>query len=294
LSGAAPELAVIVIGYRAPREMAEAVSSLLEQEIPLEIVAVNSGGGNAAGLLRAAGLDVPVVEVEQRLFAGAARNRGIAATHAPFVAFLAADCMAAPGWANARLLRHRAGDRAVASAMINSHPRNLVACAAHLVLFMRRLPGLPEEKALRYGASFDRRLFDEYGLFNETLRIGEDTDFLERLPAELKPVWEPRVQTIHRNETRLLPMLADQYRRGLRSGQHTARTHGKPPRWHFLSPLHDRRPARKLAKIGLAGRDKTFALLARPIVWLALMSKAAGLYVGGRRKGGRKGHRLVA
>ena len=285
MSGAAPELAVVVIGYRAPQEMVEAVGSLLEQEIPLEIVAVNSGGGNASGLLRAAGFDVPVIEIEQRLFAGAARNRGIAATQAPFVAFLAADCLAAPGWAEARLMRHRAGDRAVASAMINSHPRNLVACAAHLVLFMRRLPGLPEELALRYSASFDRRLFDEYGWFDETLRIGEDTAFLERLPAGLRPVWEPRVQTIHRNETRLMRLLADQYRRGLRSGRHMARVGGKPPRrWHFLSVLRDRRPARKLAKIGLAGRDRTFALLSLPIVWLALMSKAAGLYAGGRGK----------
>jgi glycosyltransferase involved in cell wall biosynthesis len=284
LTGAAPELAVVVIGYRAPHELVEAVGSLLEQEIRLEIVVVNSGGGNAAGLLRAAGLDVPVIEVEQRLFAGAARNRGIEATQAPFVAFLAADCLATAGWAEARLLRHRAGDRAVASAMTNSHPRNLVACAAHLTLFMRRLPGLPAELALRYGASFDRRLFEEYGLFDESLRIGEDTAFLELLPTELKPVWESRVQTVHRNETRLMRLLADQYRRGRRSGQHIARASGKPPRRAALNVLRDRRAARRLAKIGLSGRDGTFARLSLPFVWLALVAKAAGLYVGGRAK----------
>jgi glycosyltransferase involved in cell wall biosynthesis len=286
LTGTAPDLAVIVIGYRAPQEIVEAVGSLLEQGIPLEIVAVNSGGGNAPGLHRAAGLAVPVIEVEERLYAGAARNRGIAATRAPFVAFLAADCLAAAGWAEARLLRHRAGDRTVASAMVNSHPRNLVACAAHLTLFMRRLPGLPERLALRYGASFDRRLFEEYGLFDESLRIGEDTDFLERLPAELKPVWEPGVRTIHRNETRLMRLLADQYRRGRRSGQHLASASGKPPRRAALNVLRDRRTARKLARIGLTGRDRTFALLSLPIVWLALMAKAAGLYAGGRGKAG--------
>src|SRR5690349_8243524 len=89
------------------------------------------------------------------------RHRSSRSSSAPFVAFLASDCLACVGWATARLHRHRAGDRAVASAMVNSDPRNLVACAAHLTLFMRRLPGLTPDLALRYGASFDRRVFQE-------------------------------------------------------------------------------------------------------------------------------------
>ncbi|WP_292170513.1 glycosyltransferase, partial [Mesorhizobium sp.] len=84
-----PELAVVVIGLRAPAELVAAVRSVLDQNIPLEIVIVNSGGGNAQALVDNAGLKVRVVEVEQRLFAGGARNLGIAATQAPFIAFLA-------------------------------------------------------------------------------------------------------------------------------------------------------------------------------------------------------------
>ncbi|TIP33062.1 MAG: glycosyltransferase, partial [Mesorhizobium sp.] len=87
-----PELAVVVIGFRAPTDLVAAVRSVLGQNIPLEVVVVNSGGGNAQALLANAGLDVPVIECEERLFAGAARNRGIAATKAPFIAFLADDC----------------------------------------------------------------------------------------------------------------------------------------------------------------------------------------------------------
>ncbi|TIP33160.1 MAG: hypothetical protein E5X69_29260, partial [Mesorhizobium sp.] len=88
---------------------------------------------------------------------------------------------------------------AVASAVANSHPRNPIACAAYLVTYMRRLPGLPAEKAQRYGVSFDRTLFERYGVFNERMRSGEDTEFMARLPEALRPVWEPRVLTIHRN-----------------------------------------------------------------------------------------------
>ncbi|MBN9023617.1 MAG: glycosyltransferase family 2 protein, partial [Rhizobiales bacterium] len=87
----APELAAIVLALGAPDEAVEAVRSLLAQDPPVEIVVVNSGGGGMAAKLRAAGIDVPVIEREERLYAGAVRNLGIAATRAPFVGFLAAD-----------------------------------------------------------------------------------------------------------------------------------------------------------------------------------------------------------
>nr|WP_245260517.1 glycosyltransferase family A protein [Mesorhizobium sp. L2C054A000] len=78
------------------------MTSLLDQDEPLEIMVVNSGGGEVLALLTGAGVKVPVIEVGRRLFVGAARNLGIAATKAPFVAFLADDCLACSGWAEAR------------------------------------------------------------------------------------------------------------------------------------------------------------------------------------------------
>ncbi|RVC52708.1 glycosyltransferase family A protein [Mesorhizobium sp.] len=284
-----PELAVVVIGLRAPAELVAAVRSVLDQNIPLEIVIVNSGGGNAQALVDNAGLNVRVVEVEQRLFAGGARNLGIAATQAPFIAFLAGDCLACPRWAEVRLHHHRQGAATVASAILNSHPRNLVACAAHLVTYMRRLPGLPAEKALRYGVSFDRKLFDLYGLFDERMALGEDTDFMARLPEAMQPVWDPQVLTIHRNETSLFRLLADQYRRGRRLGAYLRTVEGEKPLRPFRRIFRDRRNVNKLAKEGLSGRDRTFAMLSLPIVWLALFAKSLGCAIGARY--GEKGRR---
>ena len=277
-----PELAVVVIGFRAPAEMVAAVRSVLDQNTPLEIVAVNSGGGNAEALLRNAGIDVSVIEVEGRLFAGGARNVGISATQAPFIAFLAGDCLARPRWAEVRLEHHRQGAVTVASAILNSHPRHLVACAAHLVTYMRRLPGLSAEKALRYGVSFDRKLFDRFGLFDEHMMSGEDTDFLARLPEAMRPVWDPRILTVHRNETSLFSLLADQYRRGRRYGAYLRSVAGEKPRRPFRRIFRDRRNVGKLAKEGLSGEDRTFAMLSLPIVWLALFVKSLGSAVGAR------------
>lgn len=279
---AGPDLAVIVIGCRAPASLVDSVRSLIDQGLTLEIVVVNSGGGDAKSLLSDAGVDMPVIEIAQPVFVGAARNIGIAATTAPFVAFLADDCLACPGWAEARIRRHSAGAPTVSSAISNSHPRNPFACAAYLALFARRLPGLPAELALRYGVSFDRRLFQEYGLFDESMRVAEDTEFLKRLPPELEPVWEPEVRTIHRNETRLRGLLIDQYRRGYRSGAYyTGTTRAKPLRL-ARNNFRDRRQIRKLARIGLSGPELTFAARSMPIVVLALLAKSLGIYFGAR------------
>ncbi|RWL97320.1 MAG: glycosyltransferase [Mesorhizobium sp.] len=277
-----PDLAVVVIGFQAPAELRGAVRSVLDQNIPLEVVVVNSGGGNAKALLANAGIDVRVIDVEERLFAGAARNRGVAATKAPFIAFLADDCLACPGWAEARLQCHRGGIPAVASAVVNSHPRNPVACAAYLATYMRRLPGLPAEKAQRYGVSFDRTLFERYGVFDERMRSGEDTEFMARLPEALRPVWEPRVLTIHRNETSLFKLLADQYRRGRRYGAYLGSIQAEKPVRPFRKVFRDRRNVGRLAKEGLSGREMIFARLSLPIVWMALFAKSLGASVGAR------------
>jgi hypothetical protein len=63
----APLLAVVVIALGAPEEAVDAVRSLLAQVPKVEIVVVNSGGGGMAALLVGHGIDVPVIEREERL-----------------------------------------------------------------------------------------------------------------------------------------------------------------------------------------------------------------------------------
>jgi glycosyltransferase involved in cell wall biosynthesis len=226
----APELACVVLGLGNPPELAEAVRSLLAQEEPVEVVVVNSAGGGAAAALAAAGLKATVVERAERLLPGAARNLGIASTRAPFLAFLAADCWAEPGWAAARLRAHRAGALAVASAVTNPYRRNLAAWASYVALFSKRMPGAPADRALRYGVSYARSLFERFGVFREDLRGGEDTELHQRLAGEVEIAWEPAVRTAHRHPRRLSLLLADQYRRGARSAMAWTRLRGPVPR----------------------------------------------------------------
>lgn len=209
-------MAVVVMSLGCEPGLVAAVRSVLSQHPAPEVVVVNSGGGDPGRALRAAGLgDVPVVHREERLNPGAARNLGIAATRAPFVAFLAADCIAEDGWVAGRLRAHREGADTVSSLLTNAYPGSRVAAASALLLHHRRMAHAPDRQRLQNGLSYDRRLLDEAGPFREDLRTGEDSEYKQRLNG--RPIaLPPAVVTAHRYPRRAGELLIEQYLRGMR------------------------------------------------------------------------------
>jgi GT2 family glycosyltransferase len=245
------ELACVVMSLRAEPGLAGAVESLLASESPPEIVVVDSGGGDARRVLAGAGLEVALVRRTERLYPGAVRNLGIRATKAPYVAFLAADCVAEPGWVEKRLSRHRAGAPVVASAVTNAYPENRAARASAMLLFHTRRPSAPPGERQLYGASYDRRLFDRFGAFREDLRKGEDTEFHRRLRGEVAIEWAPEVRTAHRHPTSVRALVRDQYARGRLAGRGRPRSEGAGGWWTATGML------RSLPwRIGSAWRDR--------------------------------------
>lgn len=209
-----PELACAVLSYRDEPFLVDAVRSVLGQSVPIELVVINSGGGDPAGRLAAAGIDVPVHSCAERLYPGAARNVGIELTRAPYLAFLAADCLAAEGWAAARIRAHRAGAAAVASPTTNAYPESSTAWASLLLQHNRRLAVTRPTQRLHYSLSYDRALFERFGRFREDLRAGEDTEFNARFREHAETVLAPDVLTAHRYPTEFMTMLRDAFRRG--------------------------------------------------------------------------------
>ena len=194
---AVARIAVVVIGLHAPPTLAQAVASVRAQSAPAEIVVVNSGGGDVRAVLGGHLAYVRLIEIEGRLFVGAARNIGIDASAAPVVAFLADDCIARPGWIAARLAHHAAGADAVTSAVIPAQPRNPFALASNALLYGGRWPEAPALDWTAYGLSYARHLFDDHGHFPPGLRVGEDTVFNRRLLGSDRVAWAPEVQTAH-------------------------------------------------------------------------------------------------
>lgn len=255
------ELACVVLSLRNEPGLVAAVRSLLAQDTPAEIVVVNSGGGDPGATLRKAGISVEVTTRHERLNPGAVRNLGVATTRARFIAFLAADCVAEPGWVSGRLREHRSGALAVASAITNAYPHSCCAWASYMLLFSRRVPGssVPPGDRLLFGLSYARELFERFGLFREDMRTGEDEEFNDRFSDAVPIAWAPGVQTAHRHPTRVQALMLDQYRRGMRMSQAKCEIVGTPqawpiarytlrhlPRdvqyvWHGVHPRHRRR-----------------------------------------------------
>jgi hypothetical protein len=208
------DLATVVLGYRSQPGLLSAIRSLLEQDHPTEIVVVNSGGGSVLSDLASVAERIRLITCDTPLLVGAARNIGVIASRAPFVAFLAGDCLALPGWVSGRLARHHAGAASVSSAVTTDNPGSLVAMAASILHYSTRSPDADPRQVTHYGQSYSRRLLAQCGLFPPGLQAGEDT-VLNRIAARfVSPVWAPEVQTAHHDPITLVDWLADERRRG--------------------------------------------------------------------------------
>ena len=214
MTGGTPELCTVVMSYRNEDTVIEAVDSLKDQDVPLEVVVSHSGGGETPQLMARAG--VACVASERRRLPGAARNAGVAATTAPFVSFLEGDCTAAPGWAEGRLARHRAGAVAVGSALEPFDP-GLCSRAAFLVEHSARLPLSAPPHDVLHGVSFARSTLERFGPFPEDMLVGEDTEVTKRLVGDgIEIEWAPEVVTVHRYPTTVPGLLVESWARGRR------------------------------------------------------------------------------
>jgi Flp pilus assembly protein TadD len=209
-------LAVIVLGFRAQKEMRGVIDAVAQQSEEAEIVVVNSGGGAMRALLGELAQRVRLIEVEEPLFVGAARNIGIDASTGRWVSFLAGDCTPEPGWVAGRLARHGAGAVSVATAVGPQRPGTLVAALLWSMRFFSRDPAIAPEKAHLFGRSFDRRVLNQVGFFAPGLRQGEDDEFNHRLDMMEPTVWAPEIRVRHADPRLVLAVVLDAWRRGRR------------------------------------------------------------------------------
>jgi GT2 family glycosyltransferase len=270
----------VVLSYKNEDTVIHAVDSLLEQGVPLEIVVSHSGGGPTPELLARTRPSVRVVASDLRRLPGAARNAGVAATSAPYVSFLAGDCVALPGWAEGRLRRHLGGAVAVASTLTPAEP-GLIPLAAHLLQNSFRLAGIEVSPLLWSGLSYARELLERHGPFPDALSFGEDIAFNDRLfDAGVEVVLAPEVVAAHHYPVSAWGLVSDQFRRGRQRGSIERGPLRRLPllAGAMLTPgLAIRRAGRRPSTIAAA---KLAA--ATPLLLLGSMATAAGTIVGDR------------
>jgi glycosyltransferase involved in cell wall biosynthesis len=274
------DMAVVVIGFRAPADLARAVQSLRDQDTPTEIIVVNTGGGDPVRILRDHLDHVRLINVTQPCVVGRARNIGIDASCAPIVGFLASDCLALPGWVAHRLRRHQAGAQAVSSAVVPVNPRSLSSLAAACWLHRRRWPTSPDDVTARHGFSYARTLLDSRGYFPIGPQVAEDTVYNERIYRSAPNDWAPEVLTAHAYPTNPLSLIADMHRRGRRRtpGEIAPMIGTGKPVWADLrARLFRRHLLARDASNQLPGLNRLQRALVRQLIRLIRFSELSGI-----------------
>ncbi len=255
---------------------AEAVASLADSTLSIEVIVVNTGLGSLRASLAEALDRVVLIESPRLRMPGGTRNLGLAEARGPIVAFLAADCLATPGWAARRIAAHADSD-AVASAILPAPAPNgrvaLASLAVHMLMYCRRDPDAPVDRTVRYGVSCRRDVFTRHGTFLEDRVVGEDTEFNIRLPVP--PTWEPGIVTLHRNPTSFAAALPDSWQRGARLWQWMTGHTSHPTARSMRSAIGAALDAMTMLKYAAPERRGSL-LAAAPLVWCLALARLGG------------------
>jgi glycosyltransferase involved in cell wall biosynthesis len=181
-------ISVIIPCYRHAEGLARCLDSLAgqESEDAWEVIVVNSAADPAVAAA-ATQRGVRLVQSQDRLLPGQARNLGAAHALAELLAFVDADCIAEPGWLAAAKAALEAGARLASGPVLHARPLHPIAVSDNLLQFADFPPNRPDGPA-RYFAGCNlairRADFEAVGGFPDvTLPAGEDTSFCAAVQA---------------------------------------------------------------------------------------------------------------
>lgn len=203
-----PPVSIVVPVYNGAETIGECVASLLALDYPRdrrEIVIVDNGSTDRTmERLSAFGADIRVLH-ERTRGAAAARNRGIRDARGTVVAFTDADCTVDAGWLAALVAPLQDPVIGIACGPVRSRtPCNRIERFGELIHDQRSAT----QQVVPYVASGNwaspRALLIDMGLFDESLRRGQDVDLSWRIGlAGFRFEYVADALVYHRNERTL-------------------------------------------------------------------------------------------
>jgi glycosyltransferase involved in cell wall biosynthesis len=311
-------VSVVIPARNEARSIARTVAIVLDQAprgVELEVLVVDDGSRDeTAARARAAGARVLLLGPHGLGGSpGAARNRGFAVATGDPVVFLDADCLPTPGWLQALLAAHDAGETVVGGAL--ALPADAAAlpwtarfdhyCGCYHVQPERPAGYVPNHTPANL--SVRREAFASTGGFAERPPVADGHEELawqaELARRGLRIWFEPRAAARHHGRPGFGNLLARNYRWGYSALESKAETGAS--RWPglfrhplllilaspFLAPAHTLHTLACWLRLGI--REP---LLLFPALAAARLAYAAGLSVGGlrwlaRRRTGKPGER---
>jgi glycosyltransferase involved in cell wall biosynthesis len=173
----AAKFSVVIPVYNGERFLAEALESVFAQTLPpYEVIVVDDGSTDASAEV-AGRFPVTLIRQENR-GPGAARNAGVAQCTGEYLAFLDADDI----WLPEKLERQMAllVGAGTEAAISMTHGRARLDATERNLESMVGEDRIPLFRVLPSSWVVPLRFFGRVGPFDETYRVGEDTDWLLR------------------------------------------------------------------------------------------------------------------
>lgn len=214
-----PQLSIIVASYNSRKTIESCLESLKNQKTykRFEIIVVDSSSDGTAALIKKRFPDVRLYQFPERKFCGDARNFGLSVAKAETIAFIDADCRAAPNWVGQILRAHQSPLLAIGGVIANGNPKSIVGWAAYFCEFSQWMPGFSHRNIADIAGanmSYKRKAFEEYGLFIKGT-YSSDTEFHWRLGKNghgLQLV--PSIAVFHHNIDQFQALLRHEFEHG--------------------------------------------------------------------------------
>jgi glycosyltransferase involved in cell wall biosynthesis len=211
-------ISVIIPSYNSEHTISNCLDSLQGQSYAgeFEIIVVDSSYDRTPEIVASGYPAIKLVRLNKRTDPGTARNIGIGEARGDLIAFIDADCVAAPDWFERIVGAHDSFYDVVGGIVRNSpESNNLVGRAGYLAEFREFLPGVDKQEVSHIptcNISYKRRIFREFGMFQGEYYPQEDLIFNYNLSRQGKKILlDPAIQVWHRHRSSLGDFLYHQY-----------------------------------------------------------------------------------
>jgi glycosyltransferase involved in cell wall biosynthesis len=202
-----PVCSVVVPSYRSAQTIHACLTALVSQDfsLPYEIIVVDSSPDDTPQLVQRHFPQVQLVHLTKQTDPALARNIGAQRAQSEILAFIDADCVAAPDWLSRLYETLQHGYDAAGGAIVNADRDSLVAWAGYMCEFREFLPegGPRRVDNLTLGnAAYWRSAFWAAGGFPVGWFPQEDQVFHHTFRRQGRRVrLDPRIQVTHSHRT---------------------------------------------------------------------------------------------
>lgn len=199
---------VIVPCYQSERTIRQCLNAILNQQtsVKFDVIVVDSSSDQTPEIVAREFPSIRLIHLNQRTFAGAARNVGVRATAAQFCLMIDSDCVAESDLIERAVARHGEGEyAAVGGSLGNGTPRSVSGWIGYLIEFKEFMPTTPlrlEKGMPTANITYRREVLERYGFFDETMWLAEDILLHWKMhQAGEHILFDPAIKVTHLNKT---------------------------------------------------------------------------------------------